>query len=238
MLGELIGRGWEADVYALSARVVFRTERSNPERTIDRATLALEAARKGGVAVPDIVSKVTIAGTIGIAMERLEPTSMLRHLGRRPWLVQEFGRIMGSIHSEMHQISGPKGLPALADSAFAHAGDELLMPPLTRGESGKLLHGDFTPANLLRHPDSKRWMVVDWGGALRGSPEADVGLTLAAIGFGAPPETASPLVRFLSPFGRRLLRSSYVREYLRHRPLEWGTVIAWTRFWVCHRRIA
>lgn len=236
-LGELIGRGCEADVYSLSESMVFRAERVHPGRTTARALLALEAAHRGRVPVPKHARSMTVAGRPGIAMERLEPTNLLQHLGRWPWLVHSVGRFMGRTHAEMHRIPGPVDLPSLQEVAFNADRAELPKPPTTRRKDGKLLHGDFTPANLLRHPPSKRWVIVDWGGALSGDPEADVALTLVAISTGAPPETVSPLVRNLAPVGRRLLGSCYLREYLRYGGLDCGAVREWARFWRFQRRI-
>jgi hypothetical protein len=235
-LGPRIAGGCEADVYLLGESMVFRAERDHPGKTTERALLALGTARLRGAPVPRFARSITVGGRPGIAMERLESASLLQRLGHRPWLVQSVGHLMGSIHAEIHRISGPAILPSPQDLVLDHGlhhdvGIALSKPPVMRSKEGKLLHGDFTPANLLRHAYSGRWLVVDWGGALSGDPEADVALTLAAIKLGAPPAAASTIVKSLAPIGRRLLASCYLREYLRHGRLDYSAVREWTSIW-------
>jgi Phosphotransferase enzyme family len=235
-LGPRIAAGYEADVHLLGESMVLRVERDHPGKTTERALLALRTAQLHGAPVPRSARSITVCGRSGIAMERLESANLLQHLGHCPWLVQSAGRLMGSIHAEIHRISGPVSLPSPQDTVLGQglhneAGVALPKPPVMRSKDRKLLHGDFTPANLLRHACSRRWLVVDWGGALSGDPEADVALTLAAIRLGAPPAAASVIVRGLAPVGRRLLASCYLREYLRHGRLDYSAVREWISIW-------
>jgi len=235
-IGELIGRGCEADVYSLGESMVFRAERVHPGRTTERALLALAAARQGGVPVPRLARSVTFAGRHGIVMERLEPTNLLQYLGRWPWLVQRAGRFMGRLHAQMHRVLAPLDLPSLEQIAYEAGPAGHPKPPRARRKDFRLLHGDFTPANLLWHPYSQRWVIVDWGRALSGDPEADVALTLVAISTGAPPESALPMVRSMAPVGRRLLASSYLQGYLQCGTLDCTAVREWVGFWDFFRK--
>jgi hypothetical protein len=244
VLGPVVSRGGQADVFALGRFSVLRVDKKGTYSTTERAILAWQATQRGGGPVPAFCKVVEVGGHVGIAMERLEPEHLLCRLGRSPWIVRRVGRIMGNVHAALHEIPGPRDLPAPNDivlERLAHYGLCLpkvrsMLMPFNTGPR-QLLHGDFNPANLLRHPGSRRWLAVDWGSAMCGDPAADVAMTLVMIRYGSPPGSAPVIVRRLAPMGRSLLAAAYLREYLRHRALNRDAVRAWQLVWASLRSL-
>jgi hypothetical protein len=239
-LGRLLAEGREAEVFLLDERTIFRAEKAPQPSSVERALSALRAAQEHGAPVPAYCRSMSIAGREGIAMELLEPENLLHRLGRTPWAIPAVGRIMGSVHAALHGVIGPTTLPSAKDMIFQRILNSNLSAPRRRGlaslerllpDGRQLLHGDLNPANLLRHPETHKWLAVDWGGAARGDPAADVAYTLVMIARGVPPTPASNFLRALAPVGRLLLASAYLNEYLRHRQLDFRAVLRWRSIW-------
>jgi aminoglycoside phosphotransferase (APT) family kinase protein len=77
-------------------------------------------------------------------------------------------------------------------------------------DGDRLIHGDFHPGNvLLRHDGSP--VAIDWTGAARGDPAADVARSYLIIRFGTVGPDATPMVRALARVGRRVMWWGYSR---------------------------
>jgi hypothetical protein len=239
-LGRRLAEGHEAEVFFLDQGTVFRTDKASQPSSVDRALLALGAAQERGAPVPAFCGPLSISGRVGIAMELLEPENLLHRLGRIPSSIVAVGRVMGSIHAAIHEVVGPTALPSARDTMVERILNSDLSGRHRRSLAGlgrlladgdQLLHGDLNPANLLRHPQTHRWLAVDWGGASRGDPAADVAYTLDMISRGVPPTSASNLTIAFAPIGRLLLASAYLTEYLRHRQIDLQVVLRWKSIW-------
>lgn len=213
-----------------------------PAGSDERALQAQAQAWNGGAPVPRPYGRATVEGRPGLVMELLDPHHLLAHLGAAPWTVTEAGRIMGAVHASVHRVPAPPSLPAVGDLALARiaaAGlpvrhrHELaeLVRSLPRGD--RLLHGDLNPANLLRRTRTGEWLAVDWAEAARGSPAADVALTLVMIGSGAVPANTPAWARTFAPIGRLLLARAYLDAYRTHahHALDTADVRPWTLVW-------
>jgi aminoglycoside phosphotransferase (APT) family kinase protein len=155
-------------------------------------------------------------------MERLDGPDLLTRLGKRPWVIPATGRLLGELHARLHGIEAPAILPDLrtALGELLASGSELIPPELAAKaqsalaelpDGGALCHGDFHPGNVLLTDAGPR--VIDWAGACRGDPLADVCRTLLLIEMAALPAEAPMLVRRLNRVGRRLLVRSYLAAY-------------------------
>lgn len=238
----LVGRGAEADVYPLTADTVFRVERNYSPGSDERAVTAVRVAAAGGIPVPRLVQAVEVGGIAGIVMESLDPQSLLDRLGRRPWDIMMAGRLLGAIHARIHAVSADSTLPDLRHSLIQRIIREgepdrpckTLAERVDQLPSGdQLLHGDFNPANLLRRLSREEWVAVDWGGATRGDPAADVARTLETIAAGAPPASLPGSLHRLALAARPVLASAYLRSYVRGRALDLELVRRWRRVWRC-----
>jgi aminoglycoside phosphotransferase (APT) family kinase protein len=160
-VGELIGSGRSADVYAYGDGHVLRRYRT--ARDTEREAAAMEHARSHGYPVP---AAQAISDT-DMVMDRVTGPTMLADLGRRPWRVPRHALTLAELHKRLHAITGPDWLPA----------------PL--GEGGSLLHLDLHPDNVILSPQGP--VVIDWPNAARGAGAADVAHTWIVIATSLPP---------------------------------------------------
>jgi Ser/Thr protein kinase RdoA (MazF antagonist) len=112
----------------------------------------MEHARRHGYPVPRVVE----VRDSGLVLERVDGTTMLDDLRRRPWLLRRHATLLAELHARLHRIVAPPDLPQV-------------------GPGETLLHLDFHPHNVLltrRGP-----VVLDWTNARRGDPALDVALT-------------------------------------------------------------
>lgn len=188
-LGPLIGSGRSADVFALGPdRVLRRYRRPIDVRREADLMVYLDLA---GYPVP----KVYDVDGPDLVMERLDGRDMLAVLGRKPWLIGRYARMLADLHDRLHEIDAPAGL-----GASFEPGD----PP------GRVLHLDFHPGNVMltrRGP-----MVIDWVNAAAGPPGADVAMAYAIMASAETDLIPMPvrlvIGRLRAEFLRRLLAST------------------------------
>lgn len=218
-----IGEGREAEILDWGDGRVLRLLWS-PEREpwLDREESALRAASAAGAPVPEVHERTAVDGRPGLVMERLDGSDLLTRLGSRPWTLYSAGRLLGRLHARLHEVRAPVSVPALKDNIrelverraeqvpadlAAEAMDHLAELP----DGDRLCHGDFHPGNVLLTSVGPR--VIDWAGASRGDPIADVCRSRLIIRMGAVPPQAPALVRRLDRAGRSWLLRSYLRAY-------------------------
>jgi aminoglycoside phosphotransferase (APT) family kinase protein len=223
---ERIGEGREAEVFALDERRVLRLARSAElAPQLDDEHAALLAAREAGAPVPEAFGRVEVEGRPGLVLERLGTGNLLLEIGERPWRVFGVARQLAELHARIHEARAPDALPSVHERVHARLESELVpdsvreralgaLDDLPRGD--RLCHGDFHPANVLFGLDG-RPRVIDWTGASRGDPAADIARSRLIIRHGAVGPDATPAVRALARVGRGLLWSGYRRAYARAR---------------------
>jgi aminoglycoside phosphotransferase (APT) family kinase protein len=160
-VGELIGTGRSADVYAYGELQVLRRYRT--ARDTEREAAVMEYARSRGYPVPAAMA----LNDTDMVMDRLNGSTMLSDLTRRPWLVPRHASTLAALHRRLHAISAPEWLPA----------------PL--GEGSSLLHLDLHPDNVMLSQQGP--VVIDWPNAARGDGAADVAHTWIVIATSLPP---------------------------------------------------
>ncbi|MFD4244260.1 phosphotransferase [Streptomyces sp. NPDC058525] len=155
---ELIGRGREADVYAVGGDRVLRRFRNGGPAEDEARLLRWLAAQ--GYPVP-VVHEA--AGT-DLVMERLHGPTMSEALRSRPWRAAAYGALLGRLHRELHGLPDPGWLPRLP------GGD---------GGDDRVLHLDLHPENVIMTDRGPR--VIDWSTSRVGRPEVDVAMTFVIL---------------------------------------------------------
>jgi thiamine kinase len=221
--GVRIGEGREAEILeAGPGRVVRLLWSADREPFLAREEAGLRAAAAAGAPVPAVYERVVIDGRPGLVMDRLDGSDLLARVGARPWAVWSSGKLLGRVHSGLNRVVAPADVPDLKDglAELLERGGERVPRQLAaeahRALAGlpdgdRLCHGDFHPGNVLL--TSAGPCVIDWPGAARGDPAADVCRTILLVELAALPDNAPPTVRRLDRVGRRLLLRSYLRAY-------------------------
>lgn len=171
----MIGRGRDADVFAIDDRWVLRRYRSG--RSCEHEAVVMEHARMAGYPVPTVRE----AAGPDMIVERIDGRTMADDLVHRPWRLSAHAALLGRLHRRLHEVRAP---PAL-------------LAPFGAGDS--LLHLDLHPQNVLLSADGP-W-VIDWANAARGPAAIDVALTFVIAG--AVPRARSPLQALAGVLRRR-----------------------------------
>lgn len=156
---ELIGRGRDADVYALGdGRVLRRYRPGGPAGAEAEARLMAYLAGQG-FPVPHVYD----ANGTDQVLERLEGPTMRAALRRRPWRAAAYGRTLGLLHDRLHAVSAPEFLPS---SPAAGSGD-------------RVLHLDLHPENVVL--TARGPYLIDWTNAAAGDPACDVAMAVCIL---------------------------------------------------------
>ncbi|CAG7649883.1 phosphotransferase [Actinacidiphila bryophytorum] len=164
---ELIGRGREADVYALGEDRVLRRFRDG--RPAEHEARVMRWLGAQGYPVPAVHEA---AGT-DLVMERLHGPTMSEALRRRPWRAVRYGALLGRLHRQLHALAAPEWLPRLR--ADGHGADT----QEADGQGAAVLHLDLHPDNVMLTGGGPR--VIDWANAHAGPPEVDVAMTFVIL---------------------------------------------------------
>ncbi len=231
-----IAEGREAEMFAWDEGTILRLLRNaGAQDRLQREAAAMETARSRGVRVPAVHSLTTVEGRPGMVMERIDGPDLLALVGRRPWTVFRAGRISGEAHAKLHEAKAPETIPDLRTRLRARIQSVGVLPnrlaEFTVGvleglpDGDRLCHGDFHPGNIMMAGETP--VLIDWTGATRGSPDADVARTLLMFRLAELPPGAPALTRLLALFGRKVMASAYLRSYRRQRAVEMAAVRRW-----------
>jgi len=231
----LLAQGREAEVFLLADGTVLKLLRDAEDGELaTREFAAMRALRAMGDRVPAVLGEVMVDGRPGIVMERVSGTDLLSTLGRRPWSIVRAGRSIGRVHAAVHGVTAPAGLPDLRVALQDRIARAPLAPRVVEAclavldacpDGDRLCHGDLHFGNLLGSWTSP--VVIDWGGAARGDPCADVARTKLLLGVGEPPAGAPIAIRLLAPLVRAKVVRAYVAAYARHRPIDRQSLARW-----------
>ncbi len=146
--------------------------------------------RSQGFPVP-AVEEVSDDG-LDMVMERIDGPDMVASMSKRPWAIPRLGRLLADLHRRLHELAAPDWLPEA---------------PVGRGD--RLLHLDLHPLNVMMSPAGP--VVIDWTGACRGDPAADVALAWVLMAAGEVP-TGRVMGTILGR-GRAALVKSFVGSF-------------------------
>jgi aminoglycoside phosphotransferase (APT) family kinase protein len=201
---------------------------------VEREALALHAARESGCPVPRVGEITTHDGRPALVMQRASGPDLLTRIDKRPWLFLSVAQELSELHSAIHRVEAPSGIPELKQllqvriEAASDLSTELssfalgLLASLPAGD--RLLHGDFHPGNVLA--DASGPLVIDWINAAKGDPVADVARTQLLFQVGEPVQS-SPMLRVLIVVGRRMMLARYLRGYRRNARLPTSELERW-----------
>jgi aminoglycoside phosphotransferase (APT) family kinase protein len=234
-----LAEGREAEIFPHDDTTVlklFRTER--PVASIESEAAAMNAVRAAGGPAPEARGIVREDGRPGLLIERVAGQDMLTLLGKKPWMVWRYGRILGEAHAALHDVAAPPELAlqkqrlrmhieaAASDAPEHRALADFVLAQLDALPQGdRICHGDYHPGNVLLTASGP--VVIDWPGATAGDPHADVARTLLLLDISQPPPGSPSLVRALARYARRIIRSSYLASYRRARALDDDLLARW-----------
>jgi aminoglycoside phosphotransferase (APT) family kinase protein len=223
MLGQRLGAGREADVYAVGDAKVLKLY--HPGFGGHRTEAVTLRALEGRSVAPKLLDVVEIDGRAGLVLERLAGPDMLTRLQRRPWQVHAVAVSLAEAHLAVHRVKAPVELADLREVLEARIREAELTHHLL-GFASRVLdglpdgdglcHGDYHPGNVLLGKD--RTGVIDWGAAMRGVAEADHARTLLLLRWADPLPGTSLVSRAVIAAGRSLLAATYARVYRRGSP--------------------
>jgi aminoglycoside phosphotransferase (APT) family kinase protein len=147
----------------------------------------MEYLRGQGYPVP-AVEEISDDGT-DLVMERIDGPSMVDYMSRRPWAIRGQGKVLATLHRQLHEIAAPDFLPA----APVGAGD-------------RFLHMDLHPLNVMI--GAKGPVVIDWPNAARGDPLVDLGLAWVLMAAGEIP--SNPVIGAILGRGRAALINGFL----------------------------
>jgi aminoglycoside phosphotransferase (APT) family kinase protein len=220
-----IGQGRGAEIFALEdGERVVKLAREGAD-LLEREATALRAAHGAGVPVPEVYELVEDrSGRRGLVMGRVLGRDMLTRFAARPWTLFGAGRKLGALHAQLHRIEAPRELPAARAVLEERIGRSTALSSTQRDralavlwqlpDGDRLCHFDFHPANVIS--DGRTLTIIDWPGACRGDPLADVAMTAIALHGGTPTPGTPLITRLFAPLGRKVVLGGYMRAYRRH----------------------
>lgn len=203
--GPKLASGRDADVFDLGDGRVLRRNRVSSKSSELEAEI-MRFVRTHGYPVPAVYA---VSGP-DMVMDRVDGLTMLRDLGRRPWMLWRHARTLARLHQRLHTIPAPEWVPTYASHpAFATAdvdAESLLLPPSTGTRPAipdAFLHLDLHPDNVILSPAGP--VVIDWRNTRRGNGAVDVATTWLLMATSEIPDTglrrvAISLIRHLLVF--------------------------------------
>ncbi|MBY8881420.1 phosphotransferase [Actinacidiphila acidipaludis] len=154
---ELIGRGREADVFAVDQRRVLRRTRDGRDAEPEARLLRHLAGH--GYPVPEVYD---VDGA-DLVMERLSGPNMSEVARSQPWRARGLGATLGRLHRSLHAVPAPAWLP----------------PATADDDRPCVVHLDLHPDNVLLTPRGP--VVIDWANSAAGTAALDVAMTLVIL---------------------------------------------------------
>lgn len=193
---ELIAQGRAADVFDAGPGRVLRRYRAR-EHDCAREGAVMRHAALAGYPVPAVYD---VCGP-DLVLERIDGPTMLDALGRTPWRLRSYARLLADLHTRLGRVPAPSGLPQ----------------PL--GAGSDLLHLDLHPGNVIL--SARGPVVIDWTNASAGPAAADVADTWLLLACARPDDGLALVVAvqrlyarlFLAHAGRQAAREHLPAAY-------------------------
>ena len=179
--GPLVGTGRAADVYDIGGNRVLRRYRTDHDSMVEAT--AMRALWAAGYPVPEIFD----ADGRDLVMERLEGSTMLDTLGRRPWRSGTIGDQLAELHVRLEALD-------ISESAL----------PVREEPAECIVHFDLHPGNVVLTPRGP--VVIDWTNVGLGPRGTDAATTWILLSVGEADDIPVPLRPFVGAVRRHLLR--------------------------------
>nr|WP_321511963.1 aminoglycoside phosphotransferase family protein [uncultured Celeribacter sp.] len=160
--------------------------------------------------------------TPGIVFDALTGGSLTEMAERNLFKLRESGRILARCHCQLHQIESDlfpdvretlTSLLERAPMAFLSPRQKTKARDIIAGlpDGSAILHMDFHTNNVFAHQDG--YATIDWQTTLRGTPAADVAMTLFLLADAELWPGVTFAQKLLYNTVRRILRQAYLTEY-------------------------
>ncbi|GLZ29857.1 hypothetical protein Lesp02_20470 [Lentzea sp. NBRC 105346] len=170
--GQHLASGRESDVYLRPDGLLVKRTRTG--RDLRQEAALMRYLSRHGVPVP----RVHDVTADELVMEYVPGPRMSEEVGAHPWRAGALGRDLAQLHQRLDEVRAPDFLSG----------------------SGKLLHLDLHPGNVVLGPDGP--VVLDWANAMKGDRKVDVALSWLSMA-----------VARLRP-SRRLARWRFLKSFL------------------------
>jgi len=221
-LGDLLGKGMTAEVYAWGNDKVLKLFFEDiPKEWIEYEANIGKEIYEAGISAPAVYSLVSESNRKGIIYQRINGNTMLDILKKKPWSIVKLALRMAKLQFNVHSLN--IALPLEKDSLASRINEirslskdkkKSILDYLDRLPKGeKICHGDFHPDNLLINNEGTI-MIIDWSNTYSGHPLSDVVRTVLMITTPYMPAGTSRTLVFLSKFLKKLFYSTYVKEYI------------------------
>lgn len=182
---KLIGEGRQAEVYDLGdGRCLKLFFKGTPASAAEYEARITALAWERGLSAPRCYEVAEVDGRFGIIMESLSGVTMLKDALAHPEKGAEYGYLLGAEHKKLSASSG-EGFPDMVEYLCKLVGYTDMLSPAERDficdkirampKGDRIVHIDFHLENILVTETGLR--VIDWTGACRGDPLADVART-------------------------------------------------------------
>lgn len=235
-----LASGYTADVFILDDDRVLKLYREGWEQQLVQNEYHVGTLISSyGIRAPKVYDMITCNNRNGIIFQRLRNVTMKDQLVSSPKQWRSLSIQMAKAHSDINAISDVKcQLLSQKDayrklintrSSITQQQKEKLIHRLDeKPELNQICHGDFHPINLLYEKDE--WYIIDWLGALRGDPHADVAgsyLIMSIMG-----EEAMPDKTLIGKKLQSYLLTKFTRQYLDEYRRLTGTKLEDILYWL------
>jgi aminoglycoside phosphotransferase (APT) family kinase protein len=152
----------------------LRVLRPHEHDTARREIAGMDAARRGGIAVPDVAASGVWEDRPVLLLSWCRGRRLREAVRARPWAAYRLGVACGRQQAMLHSLAAPvevAGRPWITQ--FGSVDDELQSALATVAGDPALLHLDLHASNVLVDGDSVS-AVLDWTNVGAGDPRADL----------------------------------------------------------------
>jgi len=191
-IGKKIGTGAQAKIYEWGeGRVVKLFGSSTPKTWTEYEYYFTKFAHDNALPVPDVYEIIEYNGQNGIVMERIEGKNIMQTISFKIWKGYYYAAMMADLQAKINAVKAPyEAMPVremlrhwINSSDYApQKTREAVLRILDRLPDGETIcHMDIHPMNIIISANGP--VIIDWPGASKGDPMADVARTWVLCSF-------------------------------------------------------